>query len=132
MNQDANKVALLLRVQLESRPLVNEVVTVQEINGPGLRLTTPLAENRRGRFLRRILPIRQEKTIELDALGAELFRLIDNQRTVEEMVDLHRERWRLTFFEARAMVLEFLKTMMARNIIVLLAPKPWEQDADGK
>ena len=124
MRQDRPDLGALLGVQLRSVPALNDAVTVERKDAGTVVLRVPLQERGWSRALRRLLPISHERKMELDALGAEVLLLCDGRHTVEQLVDLHMERWQLSFFEARAMILYLLKRLMKHEFVVLLAPEP--------
>ena len=117
----------LLRSQLKSKPVRNEAIVATPLSGNRLKLTIPLRYSWWATPLRRTLHMRSEKYIELDPLGAEIFSLFDGRRTLEEIIDLHSDRWKLTFFESRAMILEFLRRLARRKLIFVLLPEEREK-----
>ncbi len=64
-----------------------------------------------------------DKKVELDALSAEMLSLFDGKRTVEIIIDLHKDKWHLSFFESRGMIVDFIRRMTERNIVVLIVPE---------
>ncbi len=118
----------LLARQLRSIPVVNSAVKMRDLSGRKKLITVPLAEKRWGRVAKRIFPIRREKKLEIDALSAEILGLFDGKRTVEDVIDVHKDRWKLSFFESRGMILDFMKRMVKRAVVVLVVP---EADAPG-
>ena len=75
-------------------------------------------------MLKLILPLSDFKNLELDWVGRSVFNLIDGRRTVEDIIDAHMERWHLSFFESRAGVMQFLRDLVKRGVVALLAPAP--------
>ena len=59
----------------------------------------------------------------LDRLGAEVWRLCDGKRTVEEVVDLFGERHALTFHESRVAVTLYLKALLQRGVLAIVIPE---------
>jgi hypothetical protein len=104
---------------LQAIPVPNQAV----IRHGGGRFSVPLRQPAWVRWVRPVFPISKEKNVQLDKLGAEIYALCDGRRTVEEIIDLHKDRWRLSFFESRAMILQFLRQLLERNLIVLLPPR---------
>lgn len=70
--------------------------------------------------LSRLLPIREEKGYELDGLGLEVWRACDGKRTTEQIVETFAQRHRLAFHEARLTVLNFLRMLVERDLVVML------------
>lgn len=89
----------------------------QPLATPILRLTAPMAASRL-RSLRTKAP--QEKSFDLDPLGAFIWRHADGTRTVESLITAFAEHHQLALREAEVPVLAFLKTLTQRNLIALL------------
>ena len=109
---------------LASIPVHNKLVREKELPTrpdqplatPILRLTAPVASSR----LRSVLSkVPQEKSFDLDALGAFVWRHADGTRTVESLITTFAEQHQLSLREAEVPVLAFLKTLTQRNLIAL-------------
>lgn len=74
-------------------------------------------------FLRRILKANTEKTYVLDSIGTQVYEMIDNKSTFEQLIDKFCEKEKLTFLEARALLGQYLQTLTRRGIIVPMVPK---------
>jgi hypothetical protein len=59
------------------------------------------------------------KKIQLDALGSEVWRLIDNDRSVQDIVDHFAEAHRLSSREAEVAVTHFFRSLGRRGLIGL-------------
>lgn len=69
------------------------------------------------------VPYRPEREITLDAIGSRLWRWCDGQRTVEDVIDLFKDAYDLSFHEARAAVVDYLRQLIQRGILaVMMAP----------
>ena len=115
----------VLQIQLQSIPVVNqavEVVSGADVPEGCIRLSAPLRRNGLSRWLGRVVTMSKERVIELDRVGKEFFGLCDGEHTVEEIIDHHMERWQLSFYEARALTLQFLYRLMKYEFILILAP----------
>jgi len=75
-------------------------------------------------LLARLLRTKKQKQYELEGLGLELYSRFDGKCTVEDLVDELIERYKLTFFEARAMVLTYLRMLTDRGLIVMAVKEP--------
>jgi len=122
MNEPVTKSGVLLDLQLNSIPLVNREVSITRRGPDKLYLSVPLQHTGWSRVLKRLLPLSKEKNIELDRIGAEVLALCDGEHTVEDIVDVFMENWRLSFFEARGLILSFLKQLMKAGFVILVAP----------
>jgi len=116
------------RWQLGLRPVRNQAVTIEQLADGKSRLTVPLAHRGWSRLLQRVLPLRNAKVVELDDLGTELLAWCDGQTTFETMIDRYQQRWNLSFFEARTLLIQFFRPLIRRNIIVITADRPAEQE----
>jgi len=128
VNDETRRSGRLLEIQLASRPVANEAARQAPTGDDGLDVTVPLEQRAWSEVLRRVLPLSAERNVELDRFGAEFFALCDGEHTVEQLVDRYMARWQLSFFEARALVLSYLKALMRRNLVALVAPPLPEED----
>jgi hypothetical protein len=111
-----------LLTQLRSIPVANEAVRRQAVGDDKMQISVPFHQPGWAQSVRILFPISKEKSVELDRLGAEIFALCDGTRTVEQIIDLHQDRWQLSFFESRAMILQFLQHLVKHSFVVLVAP----------
>ena len=68
-----------------------------------------------------IVPYKRERRAILDKVGTLLWRMCDGERTVEDLVESFRSRYRLTFHEGRAAVTGYLKLLTERGVIAIAA-----------
>jgi len=122
MKQDEQGLASVLELQLASRPILNRAVRVSRLDSGGAQLSVPLQDRTWANLLRHLLPLSEQKNMQLDPLGSEILARCDGEHTVEALIDWLQARWQLSFFEARGMVLHFLRSLMKDNVIVLVAP----------
>ena len=66
-----------------------------------------------------IVPFRRERLTRLDRIGSRVWSLCDGRRTVEEVVDVIAEQYRLTFHESRVAVTGYLKTLIQRGVLAI-------------
>lgn len=108
---------------LDGVPVPNGAVRT-EIQERGLLLWVPIEKRWwMGPPLGYFLPFRNEKGIALDALGREIFCACDGIRTTEEIIEGFAKHHRLKFHDARLSVLSFLKSLVERKLVVLVAGK---------
>lgn len=62
---------------------------------------------------------RCERTFGLDAYGQDVYRWCDGRRTVEEVVRVFAEKTRISVPEAEMCVTRFLRTLLAKGLIVM-------------
>lgn len=106
--------------QLHAAPIRNRSVTVLPSSTPDrLVVVVDLKYTGFTALLARPLRARKRKKYQLDGLGLELYNQLDGQRTVENLIDDLIPRYKLTFFEARALTLTYLRTLTDRGLIVM-------------
>lgn len=106
---------------LDLVPVPNRAVRAESA-GDGLLLWVPI--QRRwwmGPPFSWLLPFRAERGIALDGLGRQVYRACDGIRTTEQIIEAFAVEHRLRFHEARLCVLTFLKSLVERNLVALVA-----------
>ena len=107
-----------------SVPVRNETARVQEV-GERLIVAVPL---KRPRGLYAVLEwfflFSKQHRLELDELGASVLRACDGRATVRALIEDFAARHKLTFHEARVLIMMFLKKMLERGIVAVLVPDP--------
>lgn len=108
---------------LDAVPVANHAARGEK-RGEALMLWVPL---RRTWWMRWpftwVLPYRSERGYMLDRLGAEVWRACDGQQTTEAIIESFAERHRLSFHDARLVVLQFLQTLTQRKLVALVVEK---------
>ena len=108
------------QTQLGATPTRNAAVRVLGSSGENrLVLAVDLKYAGASRPLARLLKTKKQKQYVLEGLGLELYNRLDGKRTVEHLVDELMAWYKLTFFESRAMVLTYLRTLTDRGLIVM-------------
>ncbi len=115
----AKKKQLTLQHQLASIPVRNPGVSVSEDEEPGsLLIEQSLEYHGFAKFLAHYLPVRRRKRFLLEGLGADVYGRIDGKKTVEQLIDEFADEHKLTFLESRALLLNYLRTLMKRGLVV--------------
>lgn len=70
------------------------------------------------RLLRRLLRASPTKRYKLDRLGTRVYNMIDGRKTYGELVDEFAAAEKLTFFESRALLGQFLQHLSRRGLVV--------------
>jgi len=104
---------------LHAIPRVNRAITLTKREG-GALVTLPLRRPRWAAWLGWLLPVAKERRVELDSTGAWVLALCDGERTVENVIDRVMQRHHLSFQEARASVLQFMRMLTERGVIALV------------
>ena len=76
------------------------------------------------RFLRRLLKASPTKRYRLDLLGTRVYNMIDGRRSLEQLADAFAAEEKLTFFEARALLGQYLRSLSAKGLVVAALPGP--------
>jgi hypothetical protein len=115
-----------LRRQLRMIPVPNPEAKVEVGDEDAVRLTIPLRHRPWSRMLQTIAPIRDHVRVEIDRMSTELLMLCDGETDMETIIDTFAGRWKLSFFEARAMIFTFYRNMEKKRVLFARVP---EEDA---
>ena len=115
------------RAALEAVPVRNAHVKAKPLPEDPHRLEvevellyrTPLQ-----RLLRRLLRASPTKRYRLDRLGTRVYGMIDGRKTYGELVDEFAAAEKLTFFESRALLGQFLQHLSRRGLVVAAMRRP--------
>ena len=107
---------------LDAVPTVNQAVRAKQ-QGKALLLHVPIQQRWwMGPPLSWFMQFRSEKRYLLDEQGQELWRMCNGRRRTEEIVEKFASRHQLRFHEARVAVMEYLGTLLKRNLLVMVLP----------
>lgn len=114
-----------LRDSLRAVPVRNRHVFPSPGPNPGeLTVEVELTyKNAVLRFLRDLFGLSSRKKFVLDRIGAAFYESIDGKKNLEALADDFAAREKLTFFEARALVGQYLQTLTKRGLVVATMPK---------
>lgn len=117
------KPALDFETQLKSVPVRNVKLNISVAENDPAALLVEVALVYRGLLgvLAPMVGARRTKRYELAGLARELFESLDGKLTVENLIDNLRMQEKLTFLEARALVIQYLKDLMQRGLVVIVA-----------
>ena len=110
---------------LDAVPMRNVNVREEDRGGGEWRLFVPL--KRRwftGPPFSWLMPLSRERVVALDSLGWEVWRACDGQTRTEQIVEAFAQSHGLTFHEARTSVMQFLRMLTARGLIVMVGNDP--------
>jgi hypothetical protein len=107
------------RELLESRPMIR--VAAHELSEEGDETTVVVKIESGNGFLSRFRPAVMEKRYALDVFGTFVLRRIDTKRTVLDIVDLFKERFKLSRRESELGVVAFMKMLNQRHVINVIA-----------
>ena len=111
-----------LRDSLKAVPVRNAHVFVSPGPNPGeLSLEVELAyKSAAMRILRDLFGLSSRKKFVLDRIGAAFY---ESKKNLETLADAFAAREKLTFFESRALVGQYLQTLTKRGLVVATMPK---------
>lgn len=107
------------RRMLEARPLANAAARPEPDAAGGVVVHVPRKKSPYRPPLSWIVRVRRERRVEMDTLGAFVWRLCDGTRTVGQIVDAFAQRHRLTFHEARVAVTGYLAALIQRGVLAI-------------
>ena len=114
---------LALAQQLSSIPVKNEGVrTLPESERESLVVEVTLQYTGWRRPLSRLLTPRSAKRYRLDGIGLRLFERIDGKKSFEQLIDDFCEEHLLSFFEGRALLMQYIEILMKRGLVVIGVP----------
>ncbi|HEY3237708.1 MAG TPA: PqqD family protein [Polyangiaceae bacterium] len=107
---------------LDATPTVNQAVRVER-HGETILLYVPIQQRwwMEG-VLTWLLPFRKEKGVALDAIGRQVWEACDGKRTLEQIIEQFGGRHKIRFHEARISVMQFVRLLVRRGLLVLAMP----------
>ncbi len=90
----------------------------------GIRLTIGRRTDWWARALAVVFPIPRQRHIELDAVGAEVWRLCDGENRLRDMIRALAERHKLTRAEAEWSLRTYLRDLGKRGLVGFAVEKP--------
>lgn len=69
------------------------------------------------------VPYNPQREVILDAVGTQLWRWCDGQHNVEEIIDLFKDKYQLSFHEAKTGVTEYFKRLVQRGVLAVVMDK---------
>lgn len=108
---------------LSATPIRNPEATSHEVGNDGLEVRIPVHPGRIARWLARKHDAPLVRRFQLDALGIEVWRMLDGQTTVRGMIETFAASHRLNLREAEVSMLTYLRQLAQRGIMVLAWPK---------
>mgnify|MGYP001369642201 CR=1 FL=1 len=112
-----------IRHQLCARPVRNKKLTISETSEDRLQITVDLKYDGWKSVAAKVKKAREKQTYELDGLGLDIFRMIDDQKTVGDLVDFLIDLEKLTFFESWGLIQHYLGDLAKRGIIAIVVPE---------
>jgi len=115
---------------LSSRPMRNDALKTERIDGGGLRVFQVRRRDWWVRLLTLVFPIPRDRMIELDAAGEQVWDLCDGKHTLSEMIGLFQREHKLTRAEAEWSLRTYLRDLGKRGLVGFLVNKPKKNEGD--
>jgi hypothetical protein len=113
------KQKLQLQQQLDSVPIRNRGARVTRAEDGTVAVEVEFVYTGWMRWIQGVLRPSRHRRFELDAVGTRLYDRIDGVRTFERMIDEFAAEHALTFFEARALLMQYMRLLMHKGIVVI-------------
>lgn len=113
-------------------PVLHPEIVRRPMGSGAARLALPLKHARWISALRFWLPLSRQRRVELDRHGMATLSLLDGHRTLEDVVELHQQRWKLSWFEAQGMILDFLRPLVRGGFVALVTPPSSSRSPPGQ
>lgn len=110
------------RESLSARPMQNPNVRTEK-RGNSLLLRVPLKKPSSSLLSNTLFRVPPERKVVLDSIGTWVWQQCDQERTVEEIIELTRLHYKFSHKEALISVTTFLKQLASKGIIAFVVPK---------
>lgn len=118
--------------QMQSVVRINESVILEQEGDNYLKLKIKLKLGWFAKFMNILYKVRDYRRYLLTDFNRTLYLLIrEKPRTVRELVIWLADQEKLSFLEARSLILQFAAVQIQRALIVVEVPPPPEEDEDG-
>jgi hypothetical protein len=102
---------------LQSRPVRNQAVESERVDGGGIRLTLGLRPVWWARLVAVVLPVPRKRQVELDSVGEEVWDLCDGEHTLRDIIRIISQRHKLTRAEAEWSLRTYLRDLGKRGLV---------------
>jgi len=106
------------RQSLDGIPVLNEQISCE--NDKTGRLVVNIKLKRGNGLLARFQPPVLERNVRLDEIGGFVFKLIDNQRSTLEIINMFLSKYCVNRREATLSVVDFLKSLVKRGVVSIV------------
>lgn len=113
-----------------ARPLRNPAVAWERLESGGAVLTIPLVQrNQRNRLLARIIPAPDQRQLQLDEVGADVWELCDGETPIAAIQRSIGHKYGLNAMEAEKSLQVYLQQLAKRRLLVAVAGEEPPEDA---
>ena len=106
--------------QLQLKAVINSAATVSPRPGNTCSVSLPFRQDGWRKAVSFLFRFPTEKVFEFDEMGTEILQWCDGKTTFETMIDRYRKRWKLSFFEARGLLMSFFSPLLKNNIVIFI------------
>ncbi len=108
--------------QLQAIPIRNEKARIVEQNDERNDLVVEVQLRFKGmnKFWADWCKVRRTKQCRLEGVSREIFDRIDGKTSVEQLIDHLADAHNLQFLEARALIVQYLSSLMSKGLIVVV------------
>lgn len=110
---------LALSQQLSSVPVRNESVSIAKDEDGDLVVEVKLLYTGLLRVASILLKMRKTKRFVLEGLGLQIYESIDGEKSFEDLIDGFAAEHKLTFFEARALLMQYMQILMKNGLVAI-------------
>ncbi|MGD8545625.1 MAG: PqqD family protein [Candidatus Bathyarchaeota archaeon] len=112
---------------LDIRPLRNPNLRWDKNEDEEITVYIPYKKGGRIRsFFSKFYEVPKERKIQLDKIGSHVWSLCDGNHTVQEIVEIIREQYKLVTEEAEAALQTYLNQLIERRLLGFILPKKTE------
>lgn len=106
--------------QLKLKAVVNKSAKISWLPHDRCKVALPYRKDGWRKAVGMVFRFPEERTFEIDELGTEILQWCDGKTTFETMIDRYMKKWKLSFFEARSMLMTFFGPLIKNNIVVFI------------
>lgn len=112
---------------LQARPIRNPALEWKELDNGEVQVILPRRRDAVGKLLSVLFYIPPSKPVNLDTVGAQVWKLCDGEHTVKAIAERLMEEHKLHRREAEVSLTEFLKMLGKRNMVGFVVPTEYLQ-----
>jgi len=118
-----SKLVIPKEVFLKLRVKRNPNVQWEKYPSGDIAIKLKLSESFWAKFLSFFMDLPETKKLVLDKMGSRIWEMCDGEHTVQDLIDMLVCEYKLRRREAEVSLIEYLKKLIKKGLIVLLPPK---------
>ncbi len=112
-----------IQSQLTAIPIPNHEVE-KDLRRDLLLVKVQLRYKGINKLFAKLLKLATIKQYQIDGVSFELYQLMDGKRNIEDLIDFLSEKYQLSFFESRGLILHYLHILTQKGVIVIGGTTP--------